>query len=111
MRTSRRSRAFESAFVEGFDRALELDHQRLALAVHGLAGGSGASTFATNLAWELASVTKEAPRVCLIDFDFQFGSAATYLDLPRKEAVFDLLSDAATADSDTLLQAIEKALG
>jgi len=82
------------------------DRDGVVLPVHGLAGGSGASTFATNLAWELASVTKEAPRVCLIDFDFQFGSAATYLDLPRKEAVFDLLSDSTHSDSDSLLQAM-----
>ena len=82
------------------------DRDAVVLPVHGLAGGSGASTFATNLAWELATVTKEAPRVCLIDFDFQFGSAATYLDLPRKEAVFELLSEAGNSDSDTLLQAM-----
>ena len=82
------------------------DRNAVVLPVHGLAGGSGASTFATNLAWELATVAKEAPRVCLIDFDFQFGSAATYLDLPRKEAVFELLSDSGSSDSDTLLQAM-----
>lgn len=82
------------------------DRDAVVLPVHGLAGGSGASTFATNLAWELATVSKEAPRVCLIDFDFQFGSAATYLDLPRKEAVFELLSEAGNSDSDTLLQAM-----
>ena len=82
------------------------DRDGVVLPVHGLAGGSGASTFATNLAWELASLTKEAPRVCLIDFDFQFGSVATYLDLPRKDAVFDLLTDAGSSDSDALLQAM-----
>ena len=82
------------------------DRDGVVLPVHALAGGAGASTFATNLAWELASIGKEAPRVCLIDFDFQFGSVATYLDLPRKEAVFDLLSDATAADSDALLQAM-----
>ena len=82
------------------------DRDGVVLPVHALAGGAGASTFATNLAWELASIGKDAPRVCLIDFDFQFGSVATYLDLPRKEAVFDLLSDAAGADSDALLQAM-----
>jgi pilus assembly protein CpaE len=82
------------------------DRDGVVLPVHGLAGGSGASTFATNLAWELATIGKEAPRVCLIDFDFQFGSAATYLDLPRKEAVFDLLSDSTHSDSDSLLQAM-----
>ena len=82
------------------------DRDAVVLPVHGLAGGAGASTFATNLAWELATISKEPPRVCLIDFDFQFGSAATYLDLPRKEAVFELLSDSGSSDSDALLQAM-----
>jgi pilus assembly protein CpaE len=72
-----------------------------------LAGGSGASTFAVNLAWELATASKtDAPRVCLLDLDFQYGSAATYLDLPRKELVYEFLSDLANADSETLLQAM-----
>lgn len=82
------------------------DRDGVVLPVHGLCGGSGASTFATNLSWELANQGPEAPRVCLIDLDFQFGSAATYLDLPRKEAVFDFLSDLGAADSDSLLQAM-----
>ena len=83
------------------------DRNGVILPIHGLAGGCGASTFAANLAWELATSTKtDGPRVCLIDFDFQYGSCATYLDLPRKEAVFDLLSDTANSDSDTLLQAM-----
>jgi len=82
------------------------DRNAVILPVHGLAGGSGASTFAANLAWELANIAKDGPRVCLIDLDFQFGSVATYLDLPRKEAVFDLLQDTERADSDGLLQAM-----
>jgi pilus assembly protein CpaE len=82
------------------------DRNAVVLPVHGLAGGCGASTFATNLAWELANTEKPGPRVCLIDLDFQYGSAATYLDLPRKEAVFELLSDLGRADSDSLLQAM-----
>ncbi len=83
------------------------DRDAVVLPVHGLAGGCGASTFATNLAWELATLSKtDAPRVCLIDLDFQYGSAATYLDLPRKEAVFDLLTDTGHADSDTMLAAM-----
>lgn len=83
------------------------DRNGVVLPVHGLAGGSGASTFAVNLAWELATITKtDAPRVCLLDFDFQYGSVATYLDLPRKDAVFELLSDTGAADSDTFLGAM-----
>lgn len=77
------------------------------LPVHGLAGGTGASTFAVNLAWELATLVKEnGPRVCLLDFDFQMGSVATYLDLPRREAVYDMLSDTSVLDGDTLLQSM-----
>jgi pilus assembly protein CpaE len=83
------------------------DRDGVVLPVHGLAGGTGASTFAANLAWELAtSAAKDGPRVCLLDFDFQYGSAATYLDLPRREAVFELYSDTEAADSDSFLQAM-----
>ncbi|WP_415183522.1 AAA family ATPase [Phaeovulum sp.] len=77
------------------------------LPVHGLAGGTGATTFAVNLAWELANVEKKGgPRVCLLDFDFQYGSASTYLDLPRREAVFDLLQDTGHMDADIFSQAL-----
>jgi pilus assembly protein CpaE len=82
------------------------DRNAVVIPVHGLAGGCGASTFATNLAWELATIPKDPPRVCLIDLNFQYGSVATYLDLPRKEAVFELLSDTEGADSETLLHAM-----
>lgn len=82
------------------------DRDGVVLPVHGMCGGVGASTFATNLAWELATLPGEAPRVCLIDLDFQFGSSATYLDLPRKETVFDFLSDAGNADSDAMIQSM-----
>ena len=83
------------------------DRDAVILPVHGLAGGCGASTFAANLAWELATVSKtDAPRVCLIDLDFQYGSAATYLDLPRKEAVYEFLTDIGHSDTDALLQSM-----
>ncbi|MHC0053324.1 AAA family ATPase [Actibacterium sp. D379-3] len=78
------------------------------LPVHGLAGGVGATTFAVNLAWELATVKKgNPPRVCLLDFDLQFGSASTYLDLPRREAVYELLADTASMDSESFSQALQ----
>jgi pilus assembly protein CpaE len=75
--------------------------------VQGLAGGVGASTLAVNLAWELATRNRKSePRVCLLDFDFQFGSAATYLDLARREAVYELLSDTAAMDAEAFAQAL-----
>ncbi len=61
-----------------------------------------------NLAWELANVEKEkAPKVCVLDFDMQFGSVATFLDLPRRENVYELLSDTESMDMDAFLQALD----
>ncbi|TMV07710.1 pilus assembly protein CpaE [Ruegeria sediminis] len=76
--------------------------------VHGLAGGVGATTLAVNLAWELATVSaKEAPKVCLIDLDLQYGSVSTYLDLQRRDAVFEMLSDTASMDEEVFGQALQ----
>lgn len=83
------------------------DRDGVILPVHGLAGGTGATTFAVNLAWELATIQKtNGPRVCLIDLDFQYGSVSTYLDLPRREAVYEMLSDTAAMDNVSFLQAL-----
>ena len=76
-------------------------------AVHGLSGGTAATTLAVNLAWELATIDKKAPpKVCLIDLDLQFGSVATYLDLPRLEPIFELLSDTESMDADMFTHAL-----
>ncbi|MDI3336538.1 AAA family ATPase [Defluviimonas aestuarii] len=83
------------------------DRDGVILPIHGLAGGTGATTMAVNLAWELANVQKEnGPRVCLLDFDFQTGSVSTYLDLPRREAVYEMLSDTASIDNVSFLQSL-----
>lgn len=77
------------------------------IAVQALAGGSGATTLAVNLAWELATIDKEKPpRVCLLDLGLQFGSVATYLDLPRRDTVLELLSDVDAMDGDSFGQAL-----
>ncbi len=76
--------------------------------VQGLAGGVGSTTMAVNLAWELVTVSaKEAPKVCLIDLDLQYGTVSTYLDLPRHEAVFEMLSDTDSMDEDSFGQALQ----
>lgn len=83
------------------------DRDGVLLPVHGMAGGVGATTFATNLAWELATIVKQdAPRVCLLDFDLQFGAVSTSLDLPRRDSVFEVLSDTASLDSEAFLRAM-----
>ncbi|MEL0437116.1 AAA family ATPase [Phycobacter sp. K97] len=74
---------------------------------HGLAGGTGSTTLAVNLAWELAELSKsKEPRVCLLDFDMQYGSVSTYLDLPRREAVMEMLSETDSLDEEVFGQAL-----
>lgn len=76
--------------------------------VQALAGGAGATTFAVNLAWELSKLAADGSRkVCILDFDLQAGSVSTYLDLPRTEKVFEMLSQTATMDSDAFFSAIQ----
>lgn len=90
--------------------ALSSDESRgtgVLLAVHGLAGGTGATTMAVNLAWEIAIVDKtDAPRVCVLDFDLQFGSVSTCLDLPRRDAVYEMWSDTEGLDEVVFKQAL-----
>ena len=77
------------------------------LAVYGVAGGVGASTYAVNLSWELANlVRREGKKVVLLDFNFQYGSVATFLDVPRREAVYELVSEASNLDQTGLTQAL-----
>jgi pilus assembly protein CpaE len=102
----RRAPAALEAIVGGKTKAGG-DRNGVVLPIQGLAGGTGATTFAVNLAWELANIDKDGSvRVCLLDLDLQFGSTSTYLDLPRREAVLELLSDTAAVDNDSFMQAL-----
>lgn len=84
------------------------DRDGVILPIHGLAGGVGATTLAVNLAVEMADLAaKHGQRVCLLDFDFQFGNVATYLDLTRRAQVMDLLAEAAVTDEPTFLAALQ----
>jgi len=82
--------------------------QGVLLAVQGIAGGTGATTLAVNLGWELVLADKtDPPRVCILDFSLQTGSVATYLDLPRREAVYEMWSDTETMDEDIFKSALQ----
>ncbi|MEM9011870.1 MAG: AAA family ATPase [Pseudomonadota bacterium] len=79
----------------------------IVLPVYGVAGGVGATTFAVNLAWELSLATRKTnQRIALLDFNFQYGSVATYLDLARREAIYELLSEPSRADETAFKQAL-----
>ncbi len=76
--------------------------------VQGLAGGVGSTTLAVNLAWELATVSaKEPPKVCLLDFDLQYGTVSTYLDLQRRDSVFEMLSESSSMDDDVFAHSLQ----
>ncbi|MEM6888691.1 MAG: AAA family ATPase [Pseudomonadota bacterium] len=113
----------ENELKEAIERVRVLDEMRAAaqapklaggvekegavIVLHGLAGGTGTTTMAVNLAWELANVEKEGgPSVCILDLDLQFGSVATHLDLPRREAVYDMLSDTENMDDEIFGQSL-----
>lgn len=83
------------------------EHDAVVLPVQGLAGGTGATTLAVNLAWELALIEKPVrPRVCLMDFDLQFGAVATALDVARSDVVTDLITDIDAMDEDAFMSAL-----
>ncbi|TNC70937.1 AAA family ATPase [Rubellimicrobium roseum] len=83
-------------------------HSGVVIPVYAMAGGAGGTTLAVNLAWELATLDKDlSPKVCLIDLGLQFGSVATFLDLPRREAVQEMLADTGALDGDVLDGALQ----
>lgn len=78
------------------------------LVVQSLCGGAGGTNFAINLGWELCQLVKDGKNsVCILDFDFQSGSVATYLDLSRTEKVYELLSQTHSMDSDAFFAALQ----
>ncbi len=97
------------AVTEGESKGVKLrgGGDGVLIAVQSMAGGAGGTTLAVNLAWELVNTGKtKPPRVCLIDLGLQFGSVATYLDLERREAVVELLSDVESMDGESFGQAL-----
>lgn len=83
------------------------DRSGVVIPVQGMAGGVGTTTFAVNFAWELANIDKKTPpRVVLLDFGMQFGSVSTFLDMPRREAVLEMLSDTEAMDEEVFMQAL-----
>ena len=102
-----RTAAQPNTNADGSGVKLSNDGDGVIIAVQGIAGGCGASTFATNLAWELATVDKEKPpKVCIIDLGLQFGAISTYLDVQRRESILELLTDMEAMDEDSFAQAL-----
>ena len=71
-------------------------------------GGMGATTLAVNLALSLIEPIgkEETKRVCLLDFDMQFGDAALYLDLDPRSDLVDIVQKPTRLDTSLLLGAM-----
>ena len=63
-------------------------------------GGSGATTVATHLASDLATLAAGRRRVLLGDLDFQFGSVGSYLGMERSGSMLDLIAAEERLDED-----------
>jgi pilus assembly protein CpaE len=81
------------------------DRDGVVLPVHGLSGGVGATTFAVNLAWELATIERrraarlpDRPSISSMDRSPPISTCRA------SEAVFEILSDTGAADSDAFLR-------
>ncbi len=69
-------------------------------------GGIGKTSIATNLAIELANVTKE--KVALIDLNFQLGDVTTFMDLKPSFDISYILQNLDKLNEEFLLSTLER---
>lgn len=69
-------------------------------------GGIGKTSIASNLALELAKITKE--NVALVDLNFQLGDITTFLDLKPSFNISYMLQNPDKINSDFLLNTVER---
>ena len=69
-------------------------------------GGIGKTSIATNLAIELANVTKE--KVALIDLNFQLGDVTTFMDLKPSFNISYILQNLDKINEEFLLSTLER---
>jgi pilus assembly protein CpaE len=67
----------------------------------GSGGGVGSTSLAVQGAYAL-SRGKNAPSVCLLDLDIQFGTAALLLDAEQRHSILDLIRDPTRLDGTLL---------
>lgn len=79
----------------------------IVLPVYGVAGGVGTSTFAVNLAWEMANYDKKSSlKIAILDLNFQSGSVSTYLDLGFRDAVSEMLTGIENLDANMFSESL-----
>ena len=76
------------------------------ISIYSNKGGVGKTSIATNLALELAKITKE--NVALIDLNFQLGDVTTFLNLKPSFNISYMLQNLDKINEDILLSTLEK---
>lgn len=69
-------------------------------------GGIGKTSIATNLALELANITKE--KVALVDMNFQLGDVATFLDIKPSFDISYVVQNIEGTDDSFLLSTLDR---
>lgn len=85
---------------------LDNDSKSRVITVFSNKGGIGKTSIASNLALELAKITKE--NVALVDLNFQFGDITTFLDLKPSFNISYVLENLEKMNSDLLLNTLER---
>lgn len=103
----------KTKFFEVLDKALaDINNKKpkkskcRVISVYSNKGGVGKTSIATNLALELAKITKE--NVALIDLNFQLGDVTTFLDLKPSFNISYMLQNLDKINEDFLLSTLEK---
>lgn len=103
----------KTKFFEVLDKALaDISNKKpkkskcRVISVYSNKGGVGKTSIATNLALELAKITKE--NVALIDLNFQLGDVTTFLDLKPSFNISYMLQNLDKINEDFLLSTLEK---
>ena len=76
------------------------------ITVYSNKGGAGKTSVASNLAYELARITKE--NVALIDLNFQLGDIAPFFDLNPSFNISYMLQNSDKINGDFLISTLEK---
>lgn len=87
------------------DEMSKTKHSRM-ITVFSNKGGIGKTSIASNLALEIAKITKE--NVALVDLNFQFGDITTFMDLQPSFNISYMLKNTDKLSPDFLLNTMEK---
>ena len=95
-----------SVINDSIDKVIKKDAKCSVISVFSNKGGIGKTAIASNLALELAEITKE--KVALIDLNFQMGDVTTFMDLNPSLNLSYVLQNLNKINEEFLLSTLER---